>query len=45
MALEDEFKITVEEENTGNITTLQEAVDFVQKFAIGPSMVNACCVN
>ena len=36
MALEDEFKMTLEEEIAGKITTLQEAVDFVQKFAAWP---------
>ncbi|KAH9311012.1 hypothetical protein KI387_026047, partial [Taxus chinensis] len=31
MALEEEFKITVEEENAGSITTVQEAADLIEK--------------
>lgn len=33
MALEEEFKITVEEENAGNITTVQEAADLIERLA------------
>ncbi|KAL6659651.1 hypothetical protein ACP70R_002480 [Stipagrostis hirtigluma subsp. patula] len=31
MALEEEFKITVEEDNAQNITTIQEAADLIDK--------------
>ncbi|KAH9312245.1 hypothetical protein KI387_027280, partial [Taxus chinensis] len=31
MALEEEFKISVEEENAGSITTVQEAADLIEK--------------
>lgn len=33
MALEEEFKISVEEENAGNITTVQEAADLIERLA------------
>lgn len=31
MGLEEEFEITVEEENSENITTVQEAADLIDK--------------
>ena len=31
MALEEEFKITVEEDNAQSITTIQEAADLIDK--------------
>lgn len=31
MGLEEEFDITVEEENSDNITTVQEAADLIEK--------------
>lgn len=31
MALEEEFKITVEEDNSQNINTIQEAADLIDK--------------
>ena len=31
MALEEEFKITVEEDNAQNITTIQDAADLIDK--------------
>jgi len=33
MALEEEFKISVEEENAGNITTVQEAADLIERLS------------
>ena len=33
MALEEEFKVSVEEENAGNITTVQEAADLIERLA------------
>ncbi|KAL5204958.1 hypothetical protein ABZP36_009829 [Zizania latifolia] len=35
MALEEEFKITVEEDNAQSITTIQEAADLIDKLAAG----------
>jgi len=34
MALEEEFKISVEEENAGTITTVQEAADLIERLAV-----------
>ena len=34
MALEEEFKISVEEENVGTITTVQEATDLIERLAV-----------
>ncbi|KAL5204954.1 hypothetical protein ABZP36_009825 [Zizania latifolia] len=37
MALEEEFKITVEEDNAQSITTIQEAADLIDKLVVGDS--------
>lgn len=34
MGLEEEFKITVEEENSQSITTIQEVADLIEKLLV-----------
>lgn len=41
MALEEEFKISVEEENAGSITTVQEAADLIEKLVEADSVVKS----
>jgi len=45
MALEEEFKISVEEENAGTITTVQEAADLIERLAVKSLMVHVCCLK